>query len=292
MVRAREVVPHEVERDGRREVLDLPGGNGPCHLAVDRTGKNVLVANYGGGSLEVLPVKDDGGLGAATAFIQHQGSSMNKQRQEGPHAHFITTDPANRFALTCDLGLDKVFVYRLDTATGTLTPNNPPAATLEPGSGPRHLAFSPNGRFVYVINELASTLTVFGYDARRGVLNTLQTVSTLPADYTGKNNSTAEVQVHPSGNFVYGSNRGHDSIAVFAVDPPSGKLSLVQHQSTLGKMPRHFTLDPAGNWLIAENQETDNMAIYSVDKSTGRLTPTGQVLSVGAPVCAVFVPAK
>jgi 6-phosphogluconolactonase len=268
------------------------GGNGPCHLAVDHTGKKVLVANYGGGSIEVLPVKDNGGLGEATAFIQHQGSSVNKQRQEGPHAHFITTDPANRFALTCDLGLDKVLVYRLDAAKGTLAPNDPAAATLEPGSGPRHLAFHPDGRWVYVINELASTMTVFGYAARRGALTTLQTVSTLPDGFTGKNNSTAEVQAHPSGQFVYGSNRGHDSIAVFAVDKQSGRLSLVQHQSTLGKMPRHFTLDPAGNWLLAENQQTDNMAIFSVDKSTGRLAPTGQVLSAPAPVCALFVPAE
>lgn len=264
------------------------GGGEPCHVVVDRTGRNALAANYGGGSIAVLPVKENGSLGEATAFVQHQGSSANKERQEAPHAHFITPDPANRFALTCDLGLDKVLVYRFDASQGTLAANDPPAATLTAGSGPRHLAFHPKGRWVYVINELSSTMTVFSYNARQGALKELQTISTLPDGFKG-DSSTAEVQVHPSGKFVYGSNRGHDSIVVFAVDKKTGQLKLLQHQSTLGKTPRHFTLDPTGKWLIAENQDTDNIAVFSVEPNTGALTPTGQVLKAPSPVCLQFV---
>jgi 6-phosphogluconolactonase len=266
------------------------GGGGPCHLIVDRAGKNVLAANYGGGSVAVLPIQENGRVGEATAFVQHQGSSVNPRRQEGPHAHFIITDPANRFALACDLGLDKVLVYRFDSARGALVPNDPPAAAVQAGSGPRHLAFHPNGRWVYLINELASTMTVWSYDAAGGALKELQTISTLPEEFKGES-ATAEVQVHPSGKFVYGSNRGHDSIAVFAVDKKTGLLTPLQHQSTLGKMPRHFAIDPTGKWLIAENQQTDNIAVFALDTKTGKLTPTGQVLPAPTPVCIQFVPA-
>lgn len=264
------------------------GGGEPCYVVVDRTGRNAFAANYGGGSITVLPVKENGSLGEATAFIQHQGSSVNKERQEAPHAHFITPDPANRFALTCDLGLDKVLVYRFDASQGTLAANDPPAATQAAGSGPRHLAFHPKGRWVYVINEMASTMTVFSYNARQGALKELQTISTLPDGFKGDSN-TAQVQVHPSGKFVYGSNRGHDSIAVFAVDKKTGQLKLLQHQSTLGKTPRHFTMDPTGKWLIAENQDTDNIAVFSIEPKTGALTHTGQVLKAPSPVCLQFV---
>ena len=219
--------------------------------------------------------------------IQHQGSSVNPQRQAGPHAHFIIPDPANRFALTCDLGLDQVLVYRLDAAKATLAANVPPFAAVKPGSGPRHLAFHPSGRFVFLINEMGSTLIAFAYDARRGALKELQTISTLPEGFTGTK-SCAEVQVHPSGKFVYGSNRGHDSIAVFGFDAASGKLTFLECQSTQGKTPRHFALDPTGQWLLAENQDSDSIVVFRVDSKTGRLSPTGQTVSVGAPVCAVF----
>lgn len=266
-------------------------GGGPCHLSVDQTGKTLLVANYGGGSIAALPIKDDGSLADATTFIQHEGSGVNKQRQEGPHAHFITTDPANRFALTCDLGLDKVFVYRLDAAAAKLVPNDPPAVVLKAGSGPRHVAFHPNGRYAYVINEMGNTLVAFAWQADKGILTEVQSVSTLPEDFKG-NSTTAEVEVHPSGKFVYGSNRGHDSIVVFAVDPATGKMTYVEHQSTQGKMPRHFTVTPNGKYLIAENQNSDTVLVFSIDPQTGRLTPTGQTLSVGGPVCVKFVTAK
>jgi 6-phosphogluconolactonase len=267
------------------------GGAGPCHLAVDKEGKCLLVANYGGGSIAALPILAEGRLGEPSTIIQHQGSSANPQRQAGPHAHFITADPDNRFALACDLGLDKVLVYKLNSAQGTLVPNDPPSGVVQPGLGPRHLVFSRDGRFVYLINEMGCALTVFAYDAKRGALKELQNISTLPQDFAG-NKSCAEVQMHPSGRFVYGSNRGHDSIAIYAVDQQSGKLSWVDCQPTQGKTPRHFAIDPSGEWLLAENQESDSVVVFRVDQKTGRLTPTGSVVEVGSPVCAVFVPAQ
>jgi 6-phosphogluconolactonase len=265
------------------------GGAGPCHLAVDPTGKCLLVANYGSGSIAALPIQPDGSLAAPSTVIQHQGSSVNPQRQAGPHAHFITPAPRNRFALACDLGLDQVLVYRFDPAKSSLVANVPPCAAVKPGSGPRHLAFHPSGRFVFLINEMGSSLIVFAYDAKRGALKELQTISTLPENFAG-NSTCAEVQVHPSGKFVYGSNRGHDSIAIFGFDTASGKLTLLEHQPTQGKTPRHFALDPAGNWLLAENQDSDNVVAFRVNAKTGRLSPAEQTVSVGAPVCSVFVP--
>jgi 6-phosphogluconolactonase len=280
-------------KTGRLTLLNRQssGGEGPCHLSVDRTGKCLLVANYGNGSTAALPIQADGALGEPSAIIQHQGSSVNPARQAGPHAHFITPDPASRFALTCDLGLDQILVYRLDPTKAALVPNDPPFASVKPGSGPRHLAFHPSGRFVFLISEIGSTLTAFAYDAKRGALNELQTVSTLPETFAG-NNSGAEVQVHPSGKFVYGSNRGHDSIAVFGFDARNGKLTYVEHQATQGKNPRHFAIDPTGQWLLAENQDSDSIVIFRVDAKTGRLSATGQTVSVGTPVCAIFAPAK
>jgi len=267
------------------------GGAGPCHLAVDKGGKCLLVANYGSGSIAALPIQRDGSLGEPTSTIQHQGSSVNPQRQAGPHAHFITPAPDNRFVLTCDLGLDQVLVYRLDATKTALARNDPAFASVKPGSGPRHLAFHPSGRFIFLINEMGSTVTVLAYDAKRGTLKELQTISTLPEGFTGKS-TCAEVQVHPSGKFVYGSNRGHDSIAVYAIDPENGKLSWVDCRSTQGKTPRHFTIAPTGQWLLAENQDSDNIAVFRLDTRTGRLSPTGQVVEVGKPVCAVFVPIR
>jgi 6-phosphogluconolactonase len=263
-------------------------GRGPCHVVVDKNGTSALVANYAGGSVACLPIGEDGRLGDATSFIQHKGSSVHPQRQEGPHAHSINLDPANRFAFAPDLGLDKVMTYRFDAAQSTLTPNDPPAAAVAPGSGPRHFAFHPNGRFAYVINELASTLTAFEYDADRGALQTIQTVSTLPDGFEGKN-STADVHVHPSGKFVYGSNRGHDSIAIFAVDSTTGKLAPIGHQSTQGKTPRNFGIDPTGAYLLAANQDTDNVVVLRIDAATGKLSPTGQSIRVSMPVCVKFL---
>ncbi len=263
-------------------------GAGPCHIVIDRTGKNALVANYGGGSVACLPIADDGQLGDAISFFQHEGSSVNPRRQERPHAHSINLDPANRFAMAPDLGIDKIMIYRFDAAAHRLEPNNPPAAAVAPGSGPRHFAFHPTARYAYGINELASTITAFEYDAARGALTTLQTISTLPEGFQG-NNTTADIHVHPSGKFVYGSNRGHDSIAIFAVDLATGKLTAVGHEPTQGKTPRNFGIDPSGTFLLAANQDSDNVVAFRIDQATGKLEPTGQSIRVPMPVCVKFL---
>jgi 6-phosphogluconolactonase len=293
-IKAGTVSAYAVNRsDGKLTLLNQRSarGNGPCHLSVDKLGRHMLVANYGSGSIAALPIDADGRLGEATGFVQHQGSSVNKQRQEGPHAHWIDTDPGNRFALVCDLGLDQVRSYKLDTAQGTLTQNDTPFASVQVGSGPRHLAFHPNGVFAYVINELSNTVTAFAFHPQRGALKEFQTVSTLPRDFTG-GSSTAEIEVHPSGRFLYGSNRGHDSIALFAIDSVTGKLTLIEHQSTQGKTPRNFAIDPTGRWLLAANQDSDNVVLFSVEPETGRLNPTGQTIEVGKPVYVRFVPVR
>jgi 6-phosphogluconolactonase len=263
-------------------------GAGPCHLVLDSQGKNVLVANYNGGSVAVLPIASDGQLEPATGFVQHEGSSVNPRRQEGPHAHSINLDKSDRFAVVADLGLDKVLVYRFDASSGTLVPNDPPAATVAGGSGPRHFAFHPGGRFAYVINELLSTVTAFEYEPQRGILKELHTISTLPDGYQG-NNSTAEVQVHPSGKFLYGSNRGHHSIASFAIDAATGRLSAAGHQSTQGKTPRNFGIDPTGQYLLAANQDSDTIVVFRIDAESGKLAPTGHTIDVPKPVCVKFV---
>ena len=281
------------ERTGRLTFLNQrpSGGAGPCHLAAAQNGKCVLVANYGSGSVAVLPLDSDGRLREPSASIQHHGSGVNPQRQEGPHAHFITWDPRNRLVLSCDLGLDKVLIYKLDDSHLGLIPNDPPDFSLKPGSGPRHLAFHPTASYAYVLSELSSTLTACSYDQEKGELTEIQTVSALPEDFHG-GNTCAEVQVHPSGRFVYASNRGHNSIAVFAIEPATGKVKLVQHESTQGKNPRHFSLDPSARWLLAENQDSDTVVVFAVDAQSGRLSPSGITQKVGAPVCAVFVPQR
>ncbi|MEZ8219838.1 6-phosphogluconolactonase [Candidatus Fervidibacteria bacterium JGI MDM2 JNZ-1-D12] len=280
-----------IQRDGSLQFLNQQPskGVGPCHLTVDKTGKFVLVANYGSGSVAVLPILPDGRLGEATCSIQHEGKSVNPQRQEGPHAHSINLDPANKFAIVADLGIDKLLVYRFDATKGILEPNDPPFAATAPGAGPRHIAFHPNGKFVYAINELNSTVTAYRYDAVKGTLTELQTVSTLPEGFTG-NNTTAEVQVHPSGRFLYGSNRGHDSIAVFAIDEATGKLSPLGHQSIQGRTPRNFGIDPTGTYLFAANQDSDNIVVFRIDAQTGKLEPTGLIVEIPTPVCVKFLP--
>ena len=268
-------------------------GAGPCYVSVsaDRAGDVVLVANYGGGSVALLPIQNDGRLGEATDFVQHQGSSVNPGRQEGPHAHSILPDPANRFAFAADLGLDKVLIYRLDPGRGTLVPNDQAWASVKAGAGTRYSAFHPGGRYAYVINELDSTVTAFAYDAARGALREVQTLPTLPAGFSGSN-SCADIHVAPSGRFLYGSNRGHDSIALFGIDGRSGKLRAVGHEPTQGKTPRNFALDPTGTFLLAANQDTDNVVIFRINKRTGGLTPTGQTLRVSKPVCVQVLPAE
>jgi 6-phosphogluconolactonase len=261
---------------------------GPAHITLDQTGKFAFVSNYNLGSVAVFPVLKDGRLGELSAFVRHRGSSLNQQRQQGPHAHAVALSPDNRFALVADLGIDQVLIYSFDAANGKLGPQ-PRVTQVRPGSGPRHLVFDPGGRFLYVINELSSSIVTYAYDAAAGELHEMGTVSTLPQGFTGTNDA-AEIAVHPSGKFLYASNRGHDSIAVFSIDPAKGTPSLLEFVSTRGKRPRNFALDPTGSWLLAANQDSGNVVIFRVDSKAGRLTPTGQTLPVPSPACVKFVP--
>src|SRR5262249_18292478 len=245
-------------------------------------GKNVLGANYGSGSACIIPIGADGKLADNVMAVQHQGSSANEKRQEGPHAHSVNVDPAGKFAFVADLGIDKVMVYKLDSAKGTLSPNDPPAFNTAPGAGPRHFAFHPSGKYAYVINELNSTLTAMSYDADKGVLKEVQTLSTLPTEV--KENTCAEVVVHPSGKFVYGSNRGHDSIAIFTVDEKTGKLTAAGHQGEGVKTPRNFNIDPSGTFMVVGNQGSNSVVVFRIDTKSGALAPTGTKVDVPAPI--------
>jgi 6-phosphogluconolactonase len=268
------------------------GGAGPCHLTVDRSGANVLVANYVGGSAAVLPVAVGGALAEPACCVQHAGSGVNPARQEGPHAHSVNLDAAGRFAFVADLGLDKVMVYAFDAARGQLSPHTPPSAGVPPGSGPRHFAFHTSGRFAYLLNEMFCTVSVFAYDAERAALAPLQTVSALPPGTAlDPAWSAAEVQVHPNGRFLYASLRGPDLIAVFAI-APDGSLSPVEHVPTRGAVPRHFSLDPVGSTLVAANQDSNTLAVFRVDPATGRLAATGPLVEVPSPVCVRFLGAR
>ncbi len=281
------VTSFSVAADGSLSPLNSQpsGGAGPCHLITDTQGKNVLVANYGGGSIAVIPIGAGGQLESPSTVIQHEGSSVNEQRQKAPHAHSINLDPDGRFAFVADLGTDKVNVYAFDPAAGSLKPADPPAASVEPGAGPRHFTFHPSGKFAWVINELDSTIT--GFTCADGKLTPAQTVTTLPPGFGG-DNTTADIHVHPSGKFLYGSNRGHDSIAVYEIDQESGKLTYVQHQATLGKTLRNFAIDPSGTFLLAENQQSNDIYTFRIDPHTGKLSWTGHKLDVPRPVCIVF----
>jgi 6-phosphogluconolactonase len=265
------------------------GGADPCYITVDKSGKYVLVANYTGGSIAVFPVLADGRLGEASAFIQHSGHGANPKRQEGPHAHSIDLPADNRFAIVDDLGLDETLVYKFDSVMGSLTLNDPPFAKAAPGAGPRHFAFHSNGKFGYVLDEMGSTVTAFSYDGAGGVLRPLQTISSLPKGFASKNDA-AEIEVHPSGKFLYASNRGHDSIAVFAIDQKQGTLAPIEYVPTKGASPRNFAIDPTGELILAENEKSDNVVVFRIDPQTGRLTPTGKVLDISQPVCVKFVP--
>jgi 6-phosphogluconolactonase len=267
----------------------LPAGSGPCHLVVDRQGQNVLVANYGSGSVGCLPIDRDGRLRPATTTIQHRGPVADPRRQGGPHAHSVNLDAANRYAVVADLGLDEVLIYAFDPSRGRLTPHQPPFTKVAPRSGPRHFAFHPDGRFGYVINEISKTVTAFAYDSDNGILTEIQTIPTVPAD-SGARGSTAEVQVHPSGKFLYGSNRGHDSIAIFAIDPTTGKLTSLGFEPTRGKTPRNFAIDPTGAFLFAENQDSNSIVVFRIDPQAGTLKATGQTAKISRPVCIKMMP--
>jgi len=260
----------------------------PSYISLDKTCRYVFVANYEGGNFAVYALKPDFSIGERTALVQHTGSSVNPQRQKHAYPHSIRIDPANRFVLVPDLGLDKLFVYRFNERDGTVVPNDPPFAKVAPGSGPRHMVFHPNGRWVYLVNEMGSTVILFDWDSARGALTELQTVSTLPADFKETNNC-AEIDVHPNGKFLYASNRGHDSLAVFAIDAGTGRLTLVERVPTQGKLPRNFAFDPTAHWLVVTNHGSDNAMVFRVDESTGKLTPKGEPVSVPSPFCERFL---
>jgi 6-phosphogluconolactonase len=264
-------------------------GAGPARLALDKTGKFLLAANYTSGSIAVVPVAADGRLSDAAAFIQHSGKSLHPERQSGPHAHSCTLDAANRFLFVADLGLDKVMSYRFDADTGKLTPNDPPFTGVKPGSGPRHLAFRPDGRFAYVVNELSSTVAVFSYDPNTGRLTETQTVSSLPEYYDGPN-AAAEIGVHPSGKWVYVSNRGNNTVVLFNVDAAKGTLTFVEEQGTGGKTPRHFGIEPSAKHLTITNQDSDQLLVCRIDEGNGRLKPSGLFADCPSPTCAQFLP--
>jgi len=262
-------------------------GADPCHLTVDSKRRVLLVANYTGGSVTVLPIRPDGTLGMVMDVEQHEASGP-KEQQKGPHAHCIMLDRNERFAFASDLGTDKVMIYRFDRATGKLTPAQQAFAELEAGAGPRHLTFHPNGKYLYVIDELDSTMTVFGYDELHATLTHIDTVSTLPSHFSGTS-YCADVHVSQSGKFLYGSNRGHNSIVVFEIDPRTGKLKLVQHISTAGDWPRNFTIDPSGTFLLVANQRSDNVVTFSIHPNNGQLKPTGHNETIPSPVCLKFL---
>jgi 6-phosphogluconolactonase len=267
------------------------GGGGACHLVVDQTGKMLFVANYGSGSVASFALHADGSIGDQTGFDQHSGSSVNPQRQKGPHAHEVVLSPDNRFLFVPDLGTDQIKIYRVDAAKGTFAPNDPAFASVKAGLGPRHFTFGHGAKFAYLVCEMGSSVVAFSYDAAKGSLTPLQTISTLPADFTGEDNS-AEIAVDHSGRFLYASNRGNDSITVFSIDPAKGTLTKVQVVPTTGTIPRNFAIDPTGKYLLAANQKSDSIVVFAINPKDGQLKPTGQTMDVTAPVCILFVPAQ
>ncbi len=263
-------------------------GTASCYLDVDATGRTVLVANYASGSVASLPVKEDGSLGEASSFIQHSGSSIDPQRQKGPNAHSIVISPDNRFALAADLGIDKILIYQLDAAKATLTPyESQPFVKMQPGSGPRHITFHPNGRHVYVINELANTVTCFDYIAASGMLTERQTISTLPTGFTGKS-YTADLKITPDGKFLYGTNRGHDSIASYRIGE-DGSLTLLSIDPSLGKGPQNILITPDGQWLLCANMPGNSVVVFRIDATYGKIAATGTPIEMPMPSCIRWV---
>jgi len=275
---------------GKLNVLNqvLSGGTAPVHLDIHPSGRMLAVANYLPGSTSSMPVNSDGSLGETMSVLDHYGSSVDPRRQSGPHAHSVNFSPDGRFAVSADLGTDDLFLFRVDAEKASLAFNDPAFAEVAPGSGPRHLAFHPSAPYCYVINEMSNTLTAFRWDSEQGAMERIQTLSTLPEGYS-ETSYTAEVRVHPSAKYLYGSNRGHDSIVRFQVDPADGKLSMPRWTSTQGAFPRNFNFDPSGAFLFAENQNSGTVVVFHIDPRSGDLTPTGQVLSVPRPACLRWV---
>lgn len=284
------VVAYQIRPDGSLLFLNqaATGGGAPCHLVVEATGNFLLVANYNGGSVSVFRLGGDGLIGERTELVQHLGSGKHPRRQRRPHAHSVNLDVGNRYVAVADLGVDKVFVYPLDVATGRLRLAKAGAVSLPPGSGPRHFAFHPRGKLAFVNGELSSSLASLRWDSAAGTLELLDRKSTLPADFVGSN-STAEVRCHPNGRFVYVSNRGHDSIAVFGVDAATGRLTLIEREPTQGQTPRHFGISPCGDYLLAANQKSNSIVVFRIDSESGKLEAAGLKVEVPTPVCVQFL---
>ncbi len=284
------LIAYEIDNAGRLTRLGSQPttGSGPCYVSIDQTGRVALVAHYASGNVVSLPLDPHGQLAPISRLNQHSGTGPKTDRQEGPHAHCIVPDPSNRFACAVDLGIDQVLIYQLDSTAQVISAQPVGQYRTAPGSGPRHLTFHPNGRFAFLIHEMGNALSALGWDADSGVFTELHTLSTLPADFTGES-ITAEVLVHPSGRFVYGSNRGHDSLVVFEFDEHAQRLTLLQHISCGGKTPRNFRLDPSGQFLLCANQDSDSIVVFRIDSTSGQLHPTGQSIAVGSPSCIKFV---
>jgi 6-phosphogluconolactonase len=274
---------------GGLEILNTisSGSKGPCHLSTDRTGTSLLAANYAGGASTITSINEDGSLSDDIQVIQHEGSSVNPERQMEPHAHSINVTPNNKFALVPDLGTDKIMIYSIDQVNSRLIPNNPSFAKVDPGMGPRHLEFHPNGNVVYVINEIGATITSFDIDNNSGEMSSIETISTLPDGYHQK--SCADIHISSDGKFLYGSNRGHNSLAIFSVSSDGRKLSKLGYESTIGETPRNFSLDPEGNFLLAANQDTSNIYTFKVNREDGTLDQTGDKIEIPYPVCIKFL---
>lgn len=259
-------------------------GTDPCHLVINDANTHIMVSNFASGSLSVFPIRPDGSLKPITCFIQHQGSSVNKIRQSSPHVHNIQLDKSNKHAFVVDLGCDKIFIYKTDFNRGKLTPSNPAFTEVESGEGPRHCIFHPSGEFFYVVNELGSSIYSYKYEENEGILKLIQKISTLPDNYTG-NSTAAAIKVLPNGNFLYASNRGHNSISVYRIDKNNGKLTYIETKSTKGSMPRDFDFDPYGKYLFAVNQDSHNLVVFKVDGETGKLNEAYQIHNISTPVC-------
>lgn len=262
-------------------------GADPCFVTTDQEGRHVMVANFMSGSVSVFPIHDNGSLGGAIGFVQHEGASVHPARQTGPHAHSTVFDAANRFVFVPDLGMDRIVAYRFDSSTGRITESKEGGTVLKAGAGPRHIVFSPDGSFAYIVNELDSSITACSYQTETGGLRTIQSISTLPADFSGKS-TCADITMLPSGEFLYASNRGHDSVAIYRRDRESGKLTLVGHESSGGRTPRNFVIDPTGRLMLVANQDSGTIVSYRIDEATGALRRTGEVAEVGTPVCIKF----
>ena len=266
----------------------VAGGTSTCHVNISRNGRFAVLANYGSGSCAAFAIGSDGKLGERTGYHQHSGSSADASRQTGPHAHSVNFDKQNRHVIVADLGLDQVKVYKFNASTGAMVPNEPAFAKVKPGSGPRHFSFHPSGKYAYVINEMACTVTAFRWNAKAGTLTEIETVTTLPVPVQ-RGFSTAEVVAHPNGRFLYGSNRGHNTLAVFQVDAASGKLKTVEHKSTQGEIPRNFAIDPTGQFLIAANQNSNTIVLFRINQTSGALEQIGSPIAAPSPVCVRYL---